>query len=91
MSHFTIWANTIQLTELGYTGNEHTCGVFSEWQWWKESNCYNSGGEESREGVWMHANVYTYGMQAQMHTRSSITPTIHHVVENKRKRGVREK
>lgn len=64
---------------------------FSERQWWKESNCYNSGGEDSREGVWMHANIHTYSMQAQMHTRSNITATIHRVMENKTKRGVREK
>lgn len=70
---FVIWADTMEVGD--WIGRvrllqwewEHVWG-FSEKQWWKESNCYNSRGEGGREEVWMHANIYTYSTQAQMHS-----------------------
>lgn len=40
------------------------------------------GGEDGRKGEWMHANIYTYSTQAQMHTQSGITVVIHHALDN---------
>ena len=67
---FVTWADTMEIGEwirLLQWEWEHVWG-FSGKQWWKESNCYNSRGEDGRKEVWMHANIYTYSTQAQMHS-----------------------
>lgn len=83
MIHFTTWADTIEV--VNGARKAAIVGMRTrvvEKQWWKESNCCNSGGEVGRKGVWIHANIYTYSTQGQMHTQSSITVVIHHALNN---------
>lgn len=59
MSNFTTWASTMEVVtescgwgcmSLLYWEWEHV-GCFSEQQWWKESNCYDSGGTGWQKGI----------------------------------------
>lgn len=50
-----------------YIGNKNKCGVFLSNNGERQATVTTAGERTAEKGLWMHASVYTYSTQAQMH------------------------